>query len=443
MIIFLISIFLGILPIVNQEISIILASLLIYTSSGTIIYISQAKTKILTPTSIFFIFFTLFIYIGSLILYLRVDFAPILLLSTLGILTFSLGVLSSSSLLKFNQKNIISFFNTKIIHSYKGIIFNILLLMSILFSFMLSFLYFYKYGIPYLSQNVELTRLESVRAGGFLFHGFTLIFLFLISLVMIRAYSNRTIGLKMLEFSLIIVAFSLFFMTGFRSLLAMLIVLFILTRQQMIGRLEIRKLIFLSLIFIILFTFITWGRYSYGFENRDISDLPLYMYKAIEGRILLNNPKNIQFILEFIPSQHDYLYGYSYIMDLKAIKPGPDIAFGGWLTSYQTPHLAGIAGMTPTVIGEFYANFGVLGVVFGMFIVGFILQYIYIQIIRRSKNESSLLLLSLTTLFSAWMVMGGLGSIIFSNIIPILILLYLFKLSNVKFVKKEKIYGRS
>lgn len=87
------------------------------------------------------------------------------------------------------------------------------------------------------------------------------------------------------------------------------------------------------------------------------------------------NIQNFDLIVNSFPSRLRFLYGKSYLMDLAVIAPGYQINFGTWLKDQLGLDFTG-GSVTVTYLGEFYANFGIYGALFGAFITGLSLSII-------------------------------------------------------------------
>ncbi|MHC4622329.1 MAG: O-antigen polymerase [Planctomycetota bacterium] len=414
---------------VQYKLFVLLACIACYLLSGFLICLSQAGLVIFTPASLFFVFYSVMLLPGSLVLSYRAnDFTLAGIVST-GILFFSLGVLVAADFSRFNpHREFRTLAEAPWRDSWRTTPFYVLFFGVILFSLFLALAFLGRHGIPILSQDVEKVRLTAVRSSTYLFPGFRLLLLFGLAVVMIKS-QIYTGYWRVLELLLVSAALVLILATGFRAPIAALILYFLLTRQFHRGRLGLRAVFVLGAVFAVIFTALTWKRYSHGFANRTLRDMPRFVCRAVERRIVLNNASNLRFILNFFPDKHEYLYGASFLMDLKAVRPGPDIAFGGWLTAHKRPELAGVVGMTPTVIGEFYANFGLGGVISGMLLFGFAVQSVTAHFVRKGKRVSSIALFVFLTVNLAWAVTSGIGSLVFSRLIPILAVFALLQFS--------------
>lgn len=81
------------------------------------------------------------------------------------------------------------------------------------------------------------------------------------------------------------------------------------------------------------------------------------------------NIQNFDLIVNSFPSRLNFLHGESFLMDLAVLAPGYQANFGTWLKDELGLDFTG-GSVTVTHLGELYANFGVLGVMAGSFLLG-------------------------------------------------------------------------
>lgn len=90
------------------------------------------------------------------------------------------------------------------------------------------------------------------------------------------------------------------------------------------------------------------------------------LYQAYVGVI------NIGYVLKTFPENHDFLNGFGYLINIIMLRPGPDLDFTLTLKQMMGLTFSG-GGVTPTIIGEFYLNFGMIGTYIGMLCSGVVL----------------------------------------------------------------------
>ena len=82
---------------------------------------------------------------------------------------------------------------------------------------------------------------------------------------------------------------------------------------------------------------------------------------------------NTQF--KFFPDRIDYMLGSTFFMSFNLLLPGAGQDFTMWLKEAMGQTFAG-GGVTPSIVGEFYINFGMVGVFCGMFIMGGVANFL-------------------------------------------------------------------
>ena len=93
---------------------------------------------------------------------------------------------------------------------------------------------------------------------------------------------------------------------------------------------------------------------------------------------------NLTHVLNAFPNAIPYQYGYTYLINFIMLRPGPDPDFTLWLKDALNMQFVG-GGVTPTIIGEAYLNFGYTGIIIQMFLFGLILKRVNLYYIN-SKN---------------------------------------------------------
>lgn len=78
---------------------------------------------------------------------------------------------------------------------------------------------------------------------------------------------------------------------------------------------------------------------------------------------------NINYMYNTFPGKVDFQYGYTYLINFLMLLPGPDLDFTLWLKEQVGITFSG-GGLTPTIIGEFYINFGEISIFIGLFLLG-------------------------------------------------------------------------
>jgi oligosaccharide repeat unit polymerase len=145
------------------------------------------------------------------------------------------------------------------------------------------------------------------------------------------------------------------------------------------------------------------------------------------------------FILDKIPERYDYLYGKAYLGLLsyplpRTIFPDKFLGIGTLFTKtfYYESYLHG-SGHTPSLIVDFYWNFGYLGIFFGFILFGIVARTLLAYMVQYPKENGPILIygLFITRIFG-WIKAGSdTPTQMFLNfLIPIVIILILFSFKS-------------
>jgi len=150
------------------------------------------------------------------------------------------------------------------------------------------------------------------------------------------------------------------------------------------------------------------------------------------------NIQNFQFVIDFFPTKHDFLYGYTYLVDLSMLTPGSHPNSGTYLKDLMGLKFDG-GSLTPSYLGMSYVNFGVSGLIFSPIILGFISNTFYeVYIARFNLNKpSNLILLILISFNFAAIISSGVMTVLIQNISVLALVHFLF-LTTIKLFKKVK-----
>lgn len=121
---------------------------------------------------------------------------------------------------------------------------------------------------------------------------------------------------------------------------------------------------------------------------------------------LIRNVINLNYIFNFFPKYVNFQHGYTYLIDFIMLKPGPDLDFTMWLKETLMLSFSG-GGVTPTLMGELYMNFGFASIFIGSFLYG-----VTIKIIDNNYKEKR----SIFYIFLCWdmaaALAGGLSNVL-------------------------------
>lgn len=395
--------------------NIIFYVLLYFTISLIILLIN--KFNLLNCTGLFLIFYTFFIGIAPIILktkaYAYTFNAPIVIF--MGLFTFFLGNL----LVSYRKKN------ADIEINKYNITFNIEKLMKIAKILLIVSSGFW---LKYMIQNYKIlfSDLENGRVEAMQGNGKVLYFIYLSMLAVWIIFNNyikyNKIKLKNIIILVTYVSIMLFTL-GFRSRIAELFLIMILIYNYR-NKIGFWKIIAVSVIG-------TVGILALYYIRIIISNNDVRSFKDLIENIIVVGNINLSYIFRVFPNSLEFQDGYTYIINFLMLKPGPDLDFTLWLKQALNISFNG-AGVTPTILGEFYINFGYIGMYLGMFLIGIITKLVD----KNTINKENSLLNSIITVYLARSITGG----ITNNLLLVLWFIFAYFVIN-KLCKEKTMYG--
>jgi len=85
---------------------------------------------------------------------------------------------------------------------------------------------------------------------------------------------------------------------------------------------------------------------------------------------------NFEKVLWAFPMEHPFAIGRTFYMDVLTWLPGKQIDFQSWIKNLTGQEFIGF-GAPPTLAGDLYLNFGILGIVIGSLIFGLFSRWVY------------------------------------------------------------------
>lgn len=412
-----------------MEYLVVILSLLLYGASLWMVYRSVCTVKIITPAILFFLFYSIFIYFGSLTLYLTGRNTALLMTVSAGIFFFGLGVFGQSLILRFRPAAELSaYFSKTRTDGWTTEGWTVAYVVLFAVTLVSSCLFYVHYGIAVLGgERAEELRLISIHGSDYYIHFVKKLLPYVSLIFLAKSHFNRRY--RVAAWALAGVTFLAIAGTGFRASVIHFLLMILFMEIFLSGlKLSLKNLAGCFLLIagvLVLLTFIRYGNRVEVSGQDEIRFLAEKLYK----RICLINPINIQHIQAVFPEQTDYFRGMGYWMDLKTLLPGPDVGFSGFMTAQVKPETAEKITMTPTLVGELYGNFGTVGTMIGMFVTGGIIQFFYIKFLRSDRSLSRIVFYAYVFTFFSKVVMQGWGNTVFIWILPILIAQGLLNLS--------------
>ncbi|WP_270577714.1 O-antigen polymerase [Caldibacillus thermoamylovorans] len=239
-------------------------------------------------------------------------------------------------------------------------------------------------GIPVLMSDLENSRIDALSNNGIPFY---LSMLIMIS-VWVYFLSERKLSHKI---TFLIIGITLLLSTGWRNTAVALFLVSVLIYHYQ-RPIPFRKLVATGIILVVLISVTGLSRiYSSDLQNYKM------MQMMVEGNYLqaffaylYNYPvvftDNLILVLQGFSNPNLYLHGLSFIWNFGLIIPGLEIqSFDFYLKDYLGVGFAG-GGLPPTLLGDFYLNFGLNGVLIGMMLMGMFWKYMHYLFMKNKRN---------------------------------------------------------
>ncbi|WP_127136076.1 O-antigen polymerase [Flagellimonas oceanensis] len=222
-------------------------------------------------------------------------------------------------------------------------------------------------GLIIFGDEIENARIEKRKGAGmvnvlfisFMLYGFLVLLL-----------DNRiSKGIKAVSF--IFVAFALLSFGSRAPLIKLIVAMFLLIGVLSSKKFTIGKYFQIGLFSILIV--VVLGALRTNLKG-DVGFIDLVLSRA--GWRPFVNIQNLQRIFDFFPEQHPFLYGETYIYDLKILLPGHNPNFGTQLKEIMNWEFDG-GSITPTFLGIGYINFGKSAFFLYPLMYGFFFNSIY------------------------------------------------------------------
>lgn len=179
------------------------------------------------------------------------------------------------------------------------------------------------------------------------------------------------------------------------------------------ARIKTTHTIFFILLALSLFGMLTYIRGITEFE---------VLLTWLKNRIFRTQSEAFYAIFEMFPDHFAFFGGGGIFRDLKGILPGPDAGFSRWM--FDALYRVWGNGTAPTIFwGQMYADFNLPGVWIGSLAAGFVMQTIYIIYLRSKKVLLHLVIFAMLTMAMAELAVSNLMSAVFQFGIVTLLLL--------------------
>lgn len=294
----------------------------------------------------------------------------------------------------------------------------LLMLMTII----IGIYYISQVGVSLLAEDVEWARHTAKKGRGYI-NMFVTRGLLLAIVMMFILYKLNKINLSRLIFFMGLVAV-IQLATGFRSYLINTLVIICIVVANMNKTYRHSYLLVLVAIGGILFFGVTMYKFRAQIYDFDLISVIEKAWSFIHHRVVMENPRIIMKQI-FMVDMYGFSYGKTYFWDLYAGLPGPGYGYGDMLFIWLAGNnpIAGIAPLSPSLIGESYINFGYLGVCLGS-----VASFMIFRLVDRINQKSILGVASrsILTLLVAETVFLGIGTMFVSRVMTTLVFILIF-----------------
>lgn len=373
------------------------------------------------PTVMFVVSYTTFISIGTVAAnFYNIRLSPSVLLSVIvGIAAFLAGSVISDVLASpLGQINITR--SIKIATSYRYRDASWAWVFFLIGAAIILFFYYTAGVIPFLSDNAESVRLTAKAGRGYLLiGGFAFLSVSTVNLVAVNAKKDIFSFTFSAGWALIIAAI-LLLGVGYRMPAVRLMLNgFIIYSFRRKSKLSRSALLGLIMILVLFLSFAGFYRLS-GQVVQSSSQVTFALNRAVYS-LFVRYLQVFNMTMPLFPHREPFMFGESYWMSIKTILPGSQLHFGFWLRDRIGLALS-TGPVDPTILGEFYVNFGWAGIVLGMFTLGFFLRTLYRYLTRGltvSIKQFALLILISTSIIGV--AASGLILVFLFDTLPIVL----------------------
>lgn len=330
-----------------------------------------------------------FIYVVITLIYIKFEYSHIISIKTLFVALYGLMIGLSPAIYYLNNKSFITITGNSIDYQYSICIIGYLLLLmgmyilpkkeittkemkkeqlvysynfglALLFLSTISNIYFILLNINYLFGNsLESSRVLAQSGNGLII---LIAGLNILAIGLIYNYYCKTGRHKYILIISILLTVILYMIRGFRTpILKIIILLFLIYNSK--KKIKLKNAIKLFCVCIVTLAILQVGRsYFSGFET-SLSKQILSMFAG--GSI------NIDYVYHTFPNRVEFQKGYGFLINFIMLRPGSDPDFTLWLKNLIGLNYSG-GGLTPTLFGEGYLNFGYIGGFIEIFLAGMV-----------------------------------------------------------------------
>jgi len=248
------------------------------------------------------------------------------------------------------------------------------------------FLIYMKSGIPLLSANILGARLSASENGYLGEIAMSTEIVFVVSIAGLILFKKYRLPFA----SLLILSFILALLTGTRTSLFRQLIPGIVLFHYMVKKISMKAVVLIIIVSLVFLGSINFVRVYKIWGPAMLDDLaqknykPAFYWAYFVFRDLKHGPEGFARVLEMIPSQYGYQWGKLHISPLLMPLPGNQSPPGVVLKDMAGLEFEGV-GMATTMLAIQYADFGLIGIIVGMFLLGIVYEHMYL-LARRRKH---------------------------------------------------------
>jgi len=355
------------------------------------------KNNIFTCENLFIMFYYIFLAIGPIYLVLAKEYTynyNVFFVLLMGLICFIIGAdfitkikikkkdketeKKNKDLKQINFKSVLKVTNILLIISYVSII-----------------IYLGK-NIGFILQDFENNRVLAMQGSGVFIHlGYMML---PTTWILYYCHLNYQKSKKIYIIYLIDIVFLLF--VGFRSRILELLLVSIIIKNYH-KPFKIKKLFVYGIILILIVSALQIARAYISGGN---------LIPGIDSLVntMAVNSINLKSIFRVFPKNVPFQYGYTYLLSFMMLLPGPNMDATLWLKQALNLSFDG-GGVTPSIIGEFFINFGYIGIFIGMLLLGIVCRLIDNY---GKKTQNNKIIYFIVSFYIARSVSSGLSNFI-------------------------------
>ncbi len=257
-------------------------------------------------------------------------------------------------------------------------------------------------GIPLLFENVQQGRVEAVWGNAYAaFLVFSLSYFYLVYWARHVASGKSVLSPILIGLFLLVVLLNA--SIGYRRPIVWFVVSLIIAYHYLRRRLSVRHFLAVGLVLLALVIVAGLWRTAVSREGQTFS-ITLAQSLRYGERLFKRATVGFVVVTDIFPEQVDFRLGQTYLSPFYILLPGHQEDFTNWLKRMAGMEYEG-GGLGPSLVGEFYLNFGIPGAVIGPLLLGIVFSLAY----RWMCGYPSLLRVSLYAVLTRGIAQAGGG----------------------------------